>query len=94
MYIQDGIAMITGQMNSAVSVLDMKTLDRKRWHDRENANFPGHYAGKRNVIMCKPYVRNDDYGENILDRERVFGIYISSAREFEQVDLKLQRQAI
>ena len=77
-----------------MSALDGKTLDRKRWHDRENANFPGINKGKQNVIMLIPYVRPDDFEENILDRERICGTYISSAREFEMVDIKLQRQAI
>lgn len=71
----------------------MKTLDRKRWHGRENANFPG-MPGKQNIFLIIPYVRNDDYEENILDRERIFGTYISSAREYEMVDIKLQNQAL
>lgn len=91
--IEDGLAKVHGGVSNAMSVLETKTVDRKRWNDRENGNLPG-YAGKKNVFMLKPYVRNDDYDENILDRERVCGIYISSAREFEMVDIKLQRQAI
>jgi hypothetical protein len=38
--------------------------------------------------------RSEDGKENILDRERIVGNYISSAREYEMVDIKLQRQAI
>lgn len=91
--IEDGYAKINSTRGNAMNELDMKTLDRKRWNDRENGNLPG-YAGKKNIFMLKPYVRSDDYGENILDRERVCGTYISSAREFEMVDIKLQRQAI
>jgi hypothetical protein len=91
--IEDGLAKVHGGLINSMTSLETKTLDRKRWNDRENANLPG-YAGKRNVFMLKPYVRNDDYDENILDRERICGIYISSAREFEMVDIKLQRQAI
>lgn len=91
--VEDGFAKIQGAMGSTMVNLDGKTLDRKRWNDRENGNLPG-YAGKKNIFMLKPYVRCDDYGENILDRERVCGTYISSAREFEMVDIKLQRQAI
>lgn len=87
------MAKIQGQVNGAYANLDMKTLDRKRWHDRENANFPG-MAGKKNIFFIIPYVRNDHYEENMLDRDRVFGTYISSAREFEMVDIKLQNQAI
>ena len=71
----------------------MKTLDRKAWHGRENGNMPG-YVGKNNVILIIPYVRHDQNPENILDRERVMGTYISSARPYEMVDIKLQRQAV
>ena len=76
-----------------MSNLDMKTVDRRTWHARENGNLPG-YVGKDNVIWLIPYVRNDDHPENILDRERIVGTYISSARQFEMVDIKFQRQAI
>ena len=91
--IEDGNAQIQGQVHGAYRSLDTKTLDRKRWHDRENANFPG-MAGKKNIFFIIPYVRNDYGGENMLDRSRVFGTYISSAREFEMVDIKLQNQAV
>lgn len=91
--IEDGLSRVAGQIDSTSTNMDMKTLDRKKFHERENANFPG-YAGKRNIFYVIPYVRGDYHEENILDRERVFGTYISSARPFEMVDLKLQRQAI
>lgn len=91
--IEDGMAMLRS-IPDAMSSLSGSTLDRKRWHDRENANIPGVNQGKQSIIMLIPYVRPDDYAENILDRERICGTYISSAREFEMVDIKLQRQAI
>ena len=95
--IEAGYERISGRIHagslSADNALDATTLDRRKWHDRENGNYPG-TSGKRNVFYLKPYVRNDEGGENIMDRERVCGVYISSAREFEQVDLKLQRQAL
>lgn len=91
--IEDGMAMIKGQVNNVISSMDMKTLDRKIWHGRENGNLPG-YSGKDNIILLIPYVRPDEGPENILDRDRICGIYISSARPYEMVDIKFQRQAI
>lgn len=91
--VEDGMMMVQSGVNNAPANLDMNTLDRKVWHERENANFPRH-VGKRHIIYLKPYKRNDDGEENILDRERICGIYISSGRPFEQIDVKLQRQAI
>jgi hypothetical protein len=85
--------MVNGRADNANSNLDMNTLDRRAWHERENGNFPPTTVGKRNIIYLKPYMRNEDSEENILDRERICGVYISSARPFEQVDIKLQRQA-
>ncbi len=91
--VEDGMAMIKGQVNNVISTMDMKTIDRKAWHARENGNFPG-VPGKDGVILLIPYVRPDDDYENILDRDRICGIYISSARPHEMVDIKFQRQAI
>lgn len=91
--IEDGFDMIRGQTDNVLTNLDMKTVDRRAWHARENGNLPGH-AGKGNIILLIPYVRNDDHPENILDRERICGVYISSARACEMVDIKFQRQAI
>ena len=92
--IEDGMDMLRGMPNNAMASLNGSTLDRKRWHDRENAHFPGVNQGKQSVILLIPYVRPEYDEENILDRERICGTYISSAREFEMVDIKLQRQAI
>lgn len=41
--------------------------------------------------MVKPYVRS--FPEHILDRDRVFGKYISSGRPFEKIDLQISRLA-
>ncbi len=91
--IEDGLEMLRSQQENVLSNLSLSTLDRKTWHERESGNFPG-YSGKDCVIYLKPYVRNSKGGENILDRERVCGIFIASARPFEQVDIKLQRQSV
>ena len=85
--------MLQGQVNNAVNILDMKTMDRKAWHARENGTMPGH-VGKINMILIIPYCRHDYEPENILDKERIMGTYISSAREHEMVDIKLQKQAM
>lgn len=85
--------MIKSQYNNVNNMMDMKTLDRKAWHGRENGNVGGH-SGKKNVFLLIPYVRPDEGQENILDRERICGTYISSARAHEMVDIKFQRQAI
>lgn len=90
--IEDGLEMLRSQQENVLSHLSLSTLDRKVWHERESGNFPG-YSGKDNVIYLKPYVRNLKGPENILDRDRVCGIFIASARPFEQVDIKLQRQS-
>jgi hypothetical protein len=55
--------------------------------------FIAWHTGKTDVFFLKPYVRNTDGPECLLDRERICGVYISSARPFEQVDIKLQRQS-
>lgn len=90
--IEDGLEMLRSQQDNVLSNLSINTLDRKVWHERESGNFPG-YSGKDCVIYLKPYVRNSRGPENILDRDRVCGIFIASARPFEQVDVKLQRQS-
>lgn len=90
--IEDGLAKLQGGRDNTLTDMTMHTLDRKKWHERENGNFPGH-TGKTNIFYIKPYVRNEDAPENILDRERIFGIYLSSCRAFEQGDIKLQRQS-
>ena len=91
--IEDGMEMLRSQRDSVLSNLALNTLDRKTWHERESGNFPG-YSGKDCVIYLKPYVRNSKGPENILDRDRVCGLFIASARPFEQVDIKLQRQSV
>ena len=56
-----------------------------------------HKDGRLDFIIftdLHPPTRAEDGRENILDRERIVGNYISSAREYEMVDIKLQRQAI
>lgn len=90
--IEDGLDMLRGHSDNVLSSLNMNTLDRKVWHERESGNFPG-YSGKDCVMYLKPYVRNSNGAENILDRDRVCGIFIASARPFEQVDIKMQRQS-
>jgi hypothetical protein len=89
--IEDGLAKIAGAQNAQMS-LSAETTDRRAWHDRSNGNVNG-YAGKRNIFLIKPYKRGDGK-ENILDRERVFGMYVSAAREYEMCDIKMQTQAI
>ena len=83
----------SGMTDNVFTNMPSKSLDRQKWNDRENGNLPG-YTGKQNIIVLIPYCRSDDGPENILDRERIVGTYISSAREYENVDIKLQRQAI
>jgi hypothetical protein len=90
--IEDGLELLRGHSDNVLSSLNMNTLDRKVWHERESGNFPG-YSGKDCVMYLKPYVRNSNGAENILDRDRVCGIFIASARPFEQVDIKMQRQS-
>lgn len=91
--IEDGWEMLRSNQENVLSNLNLNTLDRKVWHERESGNFPG-YSGKDCVIYLKPYVRNSKGPENILDRDRVCGLYIASARPFERVDIKLQRQSV
>ena len=74
--IEDGLEMLRSQQDNVLSSLSLSTLDRKTWHERESGNFPG-YSGKDCVIYLKPYVRNSRGAENILDRDRVCGIYIA-----------------
>ena len=53
-----------------------------------------HMARGNMHSLTPSFYRSEDGKENILDRERIVGNYISSAREYEMVDIKLQRQAI
>ena len=39
--IEDGLFKVHGGVSNSMTALDSKTMDRKRWNDRENANLPG-----------------------------------------------------
>lgn len=63
---------------------------RQHFHDRQYGQKKG---VDKQVAMIKPYKRDDDH-PRIYDHYRVFAVAISSARPFEQVDIRISRQAI
>ena len=63
---------------------------RKDFFDRQFGQKKG---VEKHVPMIKPFKR-DDFQPRIYDWYRVFAVAISSARPFEQVDIRISRQAI
>lgn len=41
--IEDGMSMLRSQETNVLSNLNLSTLDRKVWHERESGNFPGKF---------------------------------------------------
>jgi hypothetical protein len=70
---------------------DIAVINRKRFHAQAFGQV-GDAPGKRGVIRVKPYVRSDP--EYVLDRDRVFGKFISTARPWETIDLHISRLAV
>lgn len=70
---------------------DYDVLSRKKFHAREMGTITNPREGKQGLVMVKPYIETGEYP---LDKERVFGRYISSGRPFEKIDLQISRLAM
>jgi len=90
--LQDGYDEINTRRSPTHGWLDFNDTTRKQFHERENGVLPG-YPGKKNIFYIKPYVPREDE-PHVMDKERIFGEYTSSARPFEKVDIIILRLAL
>ena len=70
--------------------LDTGAAGRREFQVRQYGNKKG---TEKMVARIKPYVQDED-DPRIYDWMRVIGIAISSARPYDQLDIKLQRQSM
>lgn len=69
---------------------DANIAQRTVFNVRQMSALNPHGPEKR-LVMVKPYIETGMYP---LDKERVFGRYISSGRPFEKIDLHISRLAM
>lgn len=70
---------------------DVSVLNRKRYYAQAFGAVDSH-PGKKGMIRVKPYVRSNP--EYLMDKDRVFGKFISTARAWEMIDLHISRLAV